>query len=288
MFEYCADPKILEGLQWWSCYLTTPKHFAFYRSFGIVFALLALAAPIILAMGFLGALARLSSFAPLRWFGVVYTSMVRGIPDIIFFLFVPIAMDQGFEYIRHKIKCPDATGAVWSNNEFNVCVEAKLPLGNAAPWIHDAYGFTLALIAFSIVFGAFAANTIYGALNSVPKAQLETGAAFGMSPRMVFRRIQLRQMWLYALPGLSNLWMIFVKATPLLFLLGVEDVVYWARELGTTKTGVFQYPHGDWRLAYITVLLCFYLSLTWVSGMAFKAINTRMTKGQTGKRGQKS
>ncbi|MEM9578119.1 MAG: ABC transporter permease subunit [Pseudomonadota bacterium] len=285
MFEYCADPKTLEGLQWWSCYLTTQKHFAFYKSFGIVFALLALAAPVILGMGFLGALARMSKYAPLRWIGVIYTSMVRGVPDIIFFLFVPIAMDQGFEFVRHKIKCPDITDPVWHNNEFNVCTEAKLPLGSADVWVHDTYGFLLALIAYSIVFGAFAANTIFGALNAVPKAQLETGAAFGMSPGMVFRRIQLRQMWIYALPGLSNLWMIFVKAMPLLFLLGVEDVVYWARELGTTKTAAFQYPHGDWRMGYIAVLLVFYLALTWASGLAFKALNRRMTKGQAGKRG---
>jgi polar amino acid transport system permease protein len=39
-------------------------------------------------------------------------------------------------------------------------------------------------------------------------------------------------MWIYALPGLSNIWMILIKATPLLFLLGIEDIVYWARELG--------------------------------------------------------
>ena len=42
-------------------------------------------------------------------------------------------------------------------------------------------------------------------------------------------------MWIYALPGLSNLWMILIKATPLLFLLGIEDIVYWAKELGGLK-----------------------------------------------------
>ena len=45
--------------------------------------------------------------------------------------------------------------------------------------------------------------------------------------------------------------MILIKATPLLFLLGVEDIVYWARELGGTKLARFtDYPHGDWRLWY--------------------------------------
>ena len=63
--------------------------------------------------------------------------------------------------------------------------------------------------------------------------------------------------------------MILVKATPLLFLLGVEDVVYWARELGGSKTSAHSYPHGDWRLWYFLGLLVFYLSLTWLSEKFF-------------------
>ena len=114
----------------------------------------------------------------------------------------------------------------------------------------------MATLAFAIVFGAFAANTIHGALGAVPKGQLETASAFGMSRGQIFRRIHLPQMWVYALPGLSNLWMILIKATPLLFLLGVEDIVYWARELGGTKQAKFSdYPHGDWRMQYFLFLL---------------------------------
>ena len=122
--------------------------------------------------------------------------------------------------------------------------------------------FILAVVAFSIVFGAFAANVLAGAMAAVPRAQLETAEAYGMSPRQSFWRILVPQMWVYALPGLSNLWQILIKATPLLFLLGVEDIVYWARELGGAKTSTFTYPHPDWRLYYFLVLLVFYLALT--------------------------
>ena len=82
-----------------------------------------------------------------------------------------------------------------------------------------SYYVFLAVIAFSIVFGAFAANVLYGAMNAVPRAQLETAEAYGMTPAQVRRRILIPQMWTYALPGLSNLWLILIKATPLLFLL---------------------------------------------------------------------
>ena len=224
MFDYCVDPQSLDGFYWWSCYLTTVKHISFYKSFLVVFALLGVTVPLILIFGFMGAVARQSKLYPIRLFGITYTSIVRGVPDIIFFLFVPIALDQGIEYLRHKIKCPDWTDPIRQGNDFVVCQLAKMPMGSTEQWIHETYGFFLAALAFSIVFGAFAANTINGAINAIPRAQIETGVAYGMSRKQIFMRIQFPQMWAYALPGLSNLWMILIKATPLLFLLGVQDI----------------------------------------------------------------
>ncbi|MFV0474521.1 MAG: ABC transporter permease [Pikeienuella sp.] len=277
--EICADPSALDGFDWWACYLTTPKHVSFYRSFGTVLLLLALAAPMILALGMLGALARRSRIAPVRWLGGIYTAMVRGVPDIVFFLFAPIAIDQALEYVRHKTLCPEVTAPVRQGADFIVCAAAKLPASTAPQSAHDAYGFILALAAFTVVFGAFAANIIHGALGAVPKGQLEAGQAVGMSARQVFRRIQMPQMWRFALPGLSNLWMILIKATPLLFLLGVEDIVYWAKELGGAKTSRYDYPHGDWRLGYFLALLTFYLLLTWISERVFARMNLRFAAG---------
>jgi polar amino acid transport system permease protein len=101
-----------------------------------------------------------------------------------------------------------------------------------------------------------------------------------MSARQTFWRIVVPQMWVYALPGLSNLWMILVKATPLLFLLGVEDIVYWARELGGSKTQAFTYPHPDWRLWYFLGLLVFYLLLTRISEIALERLTRSLARGQ--------
>ncbi|WP_042247565.1 ABC transporter permease [Paracoccus sp. PAMC 22219] len=279
MFAYCTDPSLLQGLAWLSCYLTSGTHLLFYASFGTVLLLLAITAPIALLFGFGGAMASRSRIAPLRWFGGLYTSMVRGVPDIIFFLFVPIALDQAFEWVRHQALC-DTDAPVRQGNDFVVCAAAKLPLSNAAPWVHDVYGIFLAVIAFSIVFGAFAANVLSGAMQAVPRAQLETAEAYGMSTRQVNRRVLIPQMWTYALPGLSNLWMILIKATPLLFLLGVEDIVYWARELGGSKTSAFSYPHPDWRLYYFLGILVFYLGMTWISGRILDRVTARLSRGQ--------
>jgi polar amino acid transport system permease protein len=280
MWSYCADPSSLEGLTWLGCYLTTGKHIDFYWSFLTVLVLLAVTAPIALAFGFAGATAARSPVLPVRMIGKGYTAMVRGIPDIVFFLFFVIALDQGIEWLVHQIRCPDWTDPIRQGLEFRVCPEAKVPSSEAAQEWHRLYGFGLAVFTFALVFGAFAANVIYGAMGAVPRAQLETAESYGMSQRQVFRRILIPQMWVYALPGLSNLWMILIKATPLLFLLGVQDIVYWARELGGSKTSAYDYPHPDWRLYYFLGLLVFYLCMTKLSEIALGRLTVKLTRGQ--------
>ncbi|WP_417719693.1 ABC transporter permease [Salipiger sp.] len=281
MFASCADPSQLEGLSWLLCYLTTGKHLSIYVSVGTVLLLLAITAPVALAFGFGGAMAARSHVAPLAWFGKGYIAIVRGVPDIAFFLFFVIALDQFFEWLRHEWKCPDWDQPIRQGNDFVVCAQAKLPLSTAPQWVHETYGFSLAVLTFAIVFGAFAANVLYGAMRAVPRAQMETAEAYGMSRRQCFWRILVPQMWVYALPGLSNLWMVLIKATPLLFLLGVEDIVYWARELGGSKTTRFtDYPHGDWRVWYFGALLVFYLLFTRLSELALGRIMARLTRGQ--------
>ncbi|MCL4675254.1 MAG: ABC transporter permease subunit, partial [Pararhodobacter sp.] len=139
----------------------------------------------------------------------------------------------------------------------------------------------------ALVFGAFVANTLHGAMQAVAHAQIETAEAYGMTRAQAFRRIVLPQMWVYALPGLSNIWQILIKATPLLFLLGIQDVVYWARELGGQKTTLYSYPHPDWRMWYFLALLGFYLFLTWLSERGFGWLTLRLSHGQATAEGER-
>lgn len=280
MFAACADPASLGDAMWFACFLTTGKHLNFYAAFGVVLLLLAITAPAALALGFGGAvLAR--TRGPLGWIGKGYIAIVRGVPDIAFFLFFVIALDQGLEYLRHLMVCPATDGPVYQGNDFVVCPAAKVPLSTSPQWVHEAYGFGLAVVTFSIVFGAFAANVLFGAMQAVPRAQMETAEAYGMTRGQAFRRVLVPQMWVYALPGLSNLWMVLIKASPLLFLLGVEDIVYWARDLGGSKTPQFtDYPHGDWRMWYFLFLLVFYLAFTKLSEAVLSRLMRRLTHGQ--------
>jgi polar amino acid transport system permease protein len=261
--------------------MTTKKNSELYKSVFVVLLLLAITAPVSLIFGFGGAMAARSRIWVINGLGRFYIAIVRGVPDIAFFMFFVIALDQLLEWVRHHAFCPDWSDAIWQGNDFVVCAEAKLPLSSAPQWVHDSYSFALAVLTFSIVFGAFASNVLFGAMRAVPVAQIETGEAYGMTRRQTFWRIIVPQMWVYALPGLSNLWMILIKATPLLFLLGIEDIVYWARELGGSKTSKFtSYPHGDWRIWYFLGLLVFYLAFTRISEIFLDRLMAHLTFGQ--------
>ena len=276
----CSNPEDLNTFYWMFCYLSNGKHLAFYSSIINVLILLALAAPSALILGLSISIAASSNFLPLSLLSKSFIHLVRGIPEIAWFMVFVIALDQGLEWVRHLAFCPDWDQPIRQGADFIVCEQAKLPRGTASELTHELYGFILAIITFSIIFGAFAANIFYGALKAIPKEQIETAAAFGFSSRQIFWRISFYQMWIFALPGLANLWMILIKATPLLFLLGIEDIVYWARELGGAKTPRFTaYPHGDWRLWYFLFLLVFYLSLTRISESFFRGLIKKLSNG---------
>lgn len=138
----------------------------------------------------------------------------------------------------------------------------------------------MACVSLGIVYGAFAANVIHGAMQAVPRQQLEAARAFGFSARQIFWRFHVRQMWAYALPGLSNVWMLLLKATSLLSLLQIADIVQWAGKLGAAnyfpRAGLV---HGDWRWKYYVVLFLFYILLTLISEKIFNYLQRRASKG---------
>lgn len=75
--------------------------------------------------------------------------------------------------------------------------------------------FPAAVIVFSINEGAYCAETIRAALESVPVGQLEAGYCSGMSYMQTMRRIILPQAMRTAFPPLSNSLIAMVKDTSL-------------------------------------------------------------------------
>ena len=75
--------------------------------------------------------------------------------------------------------------------------------------------FPAAVIVFSINEGAYAAETMRAALESIPAGQMEAGYCVGMSYLQTMRRIVLPQALRTAFPPLSNSLIAMVKDTSL-------------------------------------------------------------------------
>lgn len=252
-------------------YLTNGKHQSWYAS--LRFTLIAAVAGAALAVffGLMGAALKQSNFAPFRMVGLFYTTIVRGVPDVLFFLFFPLAFEQSVEYFF----------AISSCTPEELANSVNWPPCSAAQWYLSTVDYLiLACVSFGLVYGAFAANVIHGAMQAVPRGQLEAARAYGFSQRQVFWRFHVRQMWVYALPGLSNVWMLLLKATSLLSLLQIADIVQLAGRLGAPNYHALAgMVHPDWRWKYYLVLFVFYIIMTMLSERFFAHLQKMASHG---------
>ncbi|PID50207.1 MAG: ABC transporter permease [Proteobacteria bacterium] len=252
-------------------YFTNGKHMAWYASVRYTLIAAFLGAALAVFFGLLGAAAKQSRFFLFRWLGNIYTTMVRGVPDVLFLLFFPLAFEQLAEWVMAQMYCsPEqlATATGW-------------PLCSDAQWYLSTTEYLImACVSLGLVYGAFAANVIHGAMKAVPKGQLEAAHAFGFNDWQVFWRFQVRQMWIYALPGLSNVWLLLLKATSLLSLLQVIDIVAWADRLGAPNfLAMAGLVHPDWRWKYYLVLFVFYILMTLLSERFFAYLQAKVSHG---------
>jgi polar amino acid transport system permease protein len=256
----------------WIGYLTNGKHLGWYASVQYTLAAMVFGALVALILGLVAAAIRNGGPAPLQWLAAGYINIVRGVPDVLFFLFFPIAFEQGLEWLLSKQVCTPETLAL-NTGQWPPCDAANISFDKTQYLI-------LACISLGIVYGAFVANVIAGALRAVPYGQLEAARAYGMSRMQVLRYVHIRQMWVYAMPGLSNVWMSLIKATSLLSLLQIMDFVTWAQRLGASNfSKAAGLVHEDWRWRYYLVLLGFYILVTYLSEKVFAVLNRRVRRG---------
>ena len=112
-----------------------------------------------------------------------------------------------------------------------------------------------------IIFGAYMAETFRGAILAIERGQLEAAYAYGMSPWQVFHRVLFPQMVRHALPGFGNNWLVLLKTTALVSVIGLDDMV---RKAGLAA-GSTQLPFTF----YMAVALIF---------LAFTAISTALLR----------
>lgn len=196
-----------------------------------------------LILGLLGASAKLSAFRPARILATAYTTVLRGIPELLTVLIIYFG----------------ATSVL---------------MGIASWFGYDEYieisPFVAGVIALGLTFGAYATEVFRGAIMAIPEGQREAGLVLGMSRLRIFMRITLPQVWRLALPGLGNLFLVLLKDTALVSVIGLEDIMRKANvAVGFTKEPF---------LFYMAAALI-YLTLTIISMVAIHYLEKRTNRG---------
>jgi len=203
-------------------------------------AVLSLAASLVL--GLVGASAKLSTNRALKALGTFYTTLIRAVPDLVLMLL----LFYGIQILLNM--ATDALG--WDQIDIDPFVAGVITLG--------------------FIYGAYFTETFRGAFLAVPRGQLEAGFAYGMGGWRVFHRIMFPQMMRFALPGIGNNWQVLVKATALVSIIGLADVVKAAQDAGKSTFNMF---------FFILIAALIYLAITTVSNLVLIQLEKRYSMG---------
>jgi histidine transport system permease protein len=206
----------------------------------IKLAILSLALAFLL--GLAGAAAKLSHNRFGHGIGTAYTTLVRGVPDLVLMLLLFYSLQ------------------IWLNDLTEFIGWEQI---NIDP-------FLAGVVVLGFIYGAYFTETFRGAFLSVPRGQLEAGAAFGMTGWQTFSRILFPQMMRFALPGIGNNWQVLVKATALVSIIGLADVVKAAQDAGK----------GTLRFFFFTLIAgAVYLAITSMSNLVLLWLEKRYSIG---------
>lgn len=195
-----------------------------------------------LVLGLLGALAKTAPYRVLRWLGDAYSTLVRGVPELLWVLLIYYG----------SVGTVQAFGEMIGNPELEL-----------SP-------FAAGALALGLCFGSYATEVFRGALLSIPRGQREAGLALGLSRKRILWQLVLPQMWRVALPGLGNLFMILMKDTALVSVIGLNEVMRQAQTAVTVSKQPF---------TFFMVAAVIYLSLTVLSMLALHAFEKRANRG---------
>jgi polar amino acid transport system permease protein len=157
-----------------------------------------------LVLGLVIALMRLSSVGPYRWVAGVYIEIFRGLPALLIFVFIGVAVPLAFP---------------------------------GTEIIGGTYG--KAALALGLVGAAYMAETFRAGIQAVPKGQMEAARSLGFSPARAMISIIIPQAFRIILPPLTNELVILFKDSSLVLLLGVtleeRELSKFGRDLASEK-----------------------------------------------------
>lgn len=214
-------------------------------------AVCALVIGLVLAMLF--AVLESVKWRPVAWLATGIVTILRGLPEILVVLFIYFGSSQLLLTLSDGFTIP--LGFT------QIPVQMQIENFDVSPFLCGA-------IALSLLYAAYASQTLRGALKAVPQGQWESGQALGLSKAAIFFRLVMPQMWRHALPGLGNQWLVLLKDTALVSLISVNDLMLQTKSIATRTQEPF-----NW---YI-IAAAIYLVITLLSQYILKRIDQRAT-----------
>ncbi|MGH8385018.1 MAG: ABC transporter permease [Pseudomonas sp.] len=193
-------------------------------------------------LGLIGASAKLSRSSLLRMPAQVYTTLIRGVPDLVLMLLIFYSLQT------------------WLTN-----------LTEAMGWEYiEIDPFSAGVITLGFIYGAYFTETFRGAILAVPKGQMEAATAYGLTRFQRFRLVVFPQMMRFALPGIGNNWMVILKATALVSIIGLADLVKVAQDAGKSSYQLF---------FFLVLAALIYLAVTTVSNYVLRRLEVFYAAG---------
>jgi len=179
-------------------------------------AVCALIIGLVLAMIF--AVWESAKWRPVAWTGSALVTLLRGLPEILVVLFIYFGSSQLLLML--------SDGFTLNLGVVQIPIQMQIENFDVSP-------FLCGVIALSLLYSAYASQTLRGALKAVPVGQWESGQALGLSKTAIFFRLVMPQMWRHALPGLGNQWLVLLKDTALVSLISVNDLMLQTKSIAT-------------------------------------------------------
>lgn len=210
----------------------------------ITISLAAATLPVGLAIGFFVALAKQADEPSLRLAGNIYTTIFRGLPELLTLFLVYYGVQIGLQSL---VQLADPTATIEVNS------------------------FVSGMVALGVVFSSYASEVFLSAFRAIPRGQYEGGYAIGLTSFQTMRLVVLPQLVRIALPGLANLWLILLKDTALVSAIGLSDIL---RQTGIAAR-VTREPFLFFGLACLI-----YLVLAIVSSFGIHAVERSVSRSE--------
>jgi arginine/ornithine transport system permease protein len=196
-----------------------------------------------MTLGLMGAMAKLSKWRFARALAYTYTTLIRGVPDLVLMLLIFYGGQVAVNTIATSLG-------------------------------HDEYidinPYVAGVLTIGFIFGAYLTEAFRGAFLAVPPGQREAGLAFGLTPWQIAWRITWPQMFRHALPGLSNNWLVLIKSTAIVSVIGLSDLMTRGQQAAGSTREPFVF--------YLAVALI-YLLFTTASEFLFNWLEKRFSTG---------